>query len=315
MCGWRATDANSTSTSVRRASNASGASRPADGLEAVPERLRIRRVMQQDRVTEVAQLAIRHRVDPGLVHEQATHRPGVDGASQALGGGPVVHGPNDTAQHPGPRRTGLSPRAVAPPIRTEAPDGRSMSSGSGSPAAANHARNPSRVARAVPWYSSSSWTPAISSPWRVRNSSGRGGQGPVEDDDPAPGSERGPGGLEGRDRVGQLVEGVLEVRQHVLGRRPGLPDVRLADRDPVGQAGRRHVRPGARDRVRLELDARQGQVREPSRHRDEPPAAAAVDVDDSPPRPRSATSCGTRARTSWKNTAMSWTVSRSIDAR
>ena len=33
------------------------------------------------------------------------------------------------------------------------------------------------------------------------------------------------------------------------------------------------------------------------------------------PGARSATSCGTAGRTSWKNTAMSWTVSRSMATR
>ena len=56
-----------------------------------------------------------------------------------------------------------------------APDGRSISSGVGMPAVANHARASVREASRVPWTSSSSWTPAISSPWRLRSSSGSDG--------------------------------------------------------------------------------------------------------------------------------------------
>ena len=52
--------------------------RPAQPLEPVPERLALDRVVEQDRVAEVAQVAARDGVDPRLVEEQATHRGGVD---------------------------------------------------------------------------------------------------------------------------------------------------------------------------------------------------------------------------------------------
>ena len=93
--------------------------------------------------------------------------------------------------------------------------------GVGRPASANQARNCSREASAVPWYSSSSWTPAMSSPWRVRNSSGstaaaspaRGAGRPVEAP-PTPRSDRG--------ASCELVERVLEVGEVVLARVAGL---------------------------------------------------------------------------------------------
>ena len=56
-----------------------------------------------------------------------------------------------------------------------APDGRSISSGVAIPASANQASASFRDTSRVPWTSSSSWTPAISSPWRLRSSSGSEG--------------------------------------------------------------------------------------------------------------------------------------------
>ena len=59
---------------------------PPDGLDPVPERLRLGRVVQEDRVAEVTQLAIRHGVHARLVHEQPAHGRRVHEAVQALAG-------------------------------------------------------------------------------------------------------------------------------------------------------------------------------------------------------------------------------------
>ena len=132
---------------------------PADGLDAIPERLWIPRVMQDQGVAEVAHLAPRHRVDPRLMQQQSMHRRGIDIPPSSRLGAQGCHArtiPNGVrlvAIYAGRSRT-----------RTVAPDGRSITVGSASPASAKDARNPSRVTRAVPWYSSSSWTPVISSP-------------------------------------------------------------------------------------------------------------------------------------------------------
>ena len=61
---------------------------------------------------------------------------------------------------------------------------------------------------------------------------------------------------------------------------PGLGRLRLADGDPVGQALGLDRRAGPGDRVGLELDADELERREAPGHRDEPAAAAAMDVDD-----------------------------------
>ena len=55
-----------------------GVVRPAQPLEPVPERLALGRVVEQDRVAEVAQVATRDGVDARLVEEQSTHHGGVD---------------------------------------------------------------------------------------------------------------------------------------------------------------------------------------------------------------------------------------------
>ena len=60
--------------------------RPADPLEPVPERLGLDRVVEQDRVAEVAQVAARDGVDPRLVEEQPTHRRRVDHRAHDSGG-------------------------------------------------------------------------------------------------------------------------------------------------------------------------------------------------------------------------------------
>ena len=99
--------------------------------------------MEQDRVTEVAKLPVGHRVDASLVDEQSAHRPRIDRASESLVGTGVLHDPTIPVQ--GQPAAGRSTRM------TEAPDGRSIRVGSGRPASSNQARNPSRVASAVPW--------------------------------------------------------------------------------------------------------------------------------------------------------------------
>ena len=55
-----------------------GVVRPAQPLEPVPERLALDRVVEQDRVAEVAQVAARDGVDARLVEEQSTHHGGID---------------------------------------------------------------------------------------------------------------------------------------------------------------------------------------------------------------------------------------------
>ena len=52
--------------------------RPARAFDAVPERLRVDRVMEEQRIAEIAELAPRDRVDLGLVPEQAAQRVAVD---------------------------------------------------------------------------------------------------------------------------------------------------------------------------------------------------------------------------------------------
>ena len=121
----------------------------------------------------------------------------------------------------------------------------------------------------------------MSSPWRVRNSSALGRQRPVEHDAAGRPGAAPPTPRAATDgRVVELVERVLEVGQVVLAGLPGLVDLGLADLDPVGQPGRGDLGPRAGDRVRLEFDADELERREPPGHRDEPAAAAAVDVDD-----------------------------------
>ena len=145
----------------------------------------------------------------------------------------------------------------------------------------NHdSRHCSRVASAVPWYSSSSWTPAISSPWRVRKSSRRRRQGPVEHEQPAAGRERRPRGPQRRDRV--AAAGAARTGSRPGRSRPPPPalvtspcriSIRSAARPPSTLARARV------DRVGLELDADELERREPAGHRDEPASAAAMDVD------------------------------------
>ena len=166
--------------------------RPAHGLQAVPERLRVDRVEEQDGVAEVGQPAARDRRAPpprGPAGDDWSRR---RWGTRTRSGGPL--------QHERRRR------------RTA---GRS-SSGWGRPASANQARNRSRVARAVPCSSSSSWTPAMSSPWRVRNSSGSAGNGQSSTSSRPPGRSEAWAAARSDGRASrQLVQRVLEVGQVV----------------------------------------------------------------------------------------------------
>ena len=51
--------------------------RPSDGLDAVPERLDLDRIMEEDRVAQVAQLPAGNGVDLGLVPQESPHEGGV----------------------------------------------------------------------------------------------------------------------------------------------------------------------------------------------------------------------------------------------
>ena len=76
MCGWRPRgeqDADLGQPPVE-----GGRSRARRRLEAVPERLGLDRVVEQQPVAEVAQLTARDGVDLGLVAEQATDGRGVE---------------------------------------------------------------------------------------------------------------------------------------------------------------------------------------------------------------------------------------------
>ncbi len=77
------------------------------------------------------------------------------------------------------------------------------------------------------------------------------------------------------------MQGVLEIGQVVF---TGVTRIRgsgRADLDPVGESLRFDGRPGARDRVRFELDTDELELREPASHGDEPPTAAAMHIDHS----------------------------------
>ena len=70
---------------------------PADGLDAVPERLVLERVVEQDRVPEVAQVPARRRVHLRLVEEHPAHRVGVDvGRAHARPVGAFEHRGHDS---------------------------------------------------------------------------------------------------------------------------------------------------------------------------------------------------------------------------
>ena len=155
----------------------------------------------------------------------------------------------------------------------------------------------------------------MSSPWRVRNSSGSEGSGQSSTSRRPPGRSAAHAARRTAGGVVELVERVLEVGQVEVAGLAGRLALALADRDPVGQPGRLDVRAGAGDGIGLELDADELELREAPGHRDEPAAAAAVDVDDAPAPRQVRDQLRQRASASWKKTAMSWAVSRSIATR
>ena len=63
MCGWRPMLANRIQDLREALVEGIRVGRPADGLEAIPERLRVVRVVEQEGIAEVAELATGHRVD------------------------------------------------------------------------------------------------------------------------------------------------------------------------------------------------------------------------------------------------------------
>ena len=172
-CGWRASAGEGRAGLGQPPIEGGRLARPAQRLQAVPERLRVERVEEQERVAEVAQLAARDGMDLRLVERAGGGR--VGGVDRGRASAGQVGALQDEGRGAG--------RQV---------DGRRRGqAGLGEPG-----QERSRVASAVPWNSSSSWTPAMSSPWRVRNSSGSGRQRPVEHEQPAARPQGGPRGPE-----------------------------------------------------------------------------------------------------------------------
>ena len=140
-----------------------------------------------------------------------------------------------------------------------------------------------------------------------------GRQRPVQDDEPTTRVEGRPRGAQDRRRVGQLVERVLEVGEVVLAGAARFGDAGVAD----GRSGRpgRPPRPWPRARATesasnsTPTSSSAGKRRAMAMSQRPPPQWTST---TRPPRDRSATSCGSAARASWKKTAMSWAVSRSI---
>jgi hypothetical protein len=95
----------------------------------------------------------------------------------------------------------------------------------------------------------------MSSPWRDRNSSGSDGKRPVEDDQPPAWAERCPGPAQPGDRVGQLVERVLEVGQVERSGHGDVRDVRLTMLIRSAEPFLLDVLSRSRHGVGLELDA------------------------------------------------------------
>ena len=95
-----------------------------------------------------------------------------------------------------------------------------------------------------------------------------------------PGSQGAPTPRQGRRRVAQLVQGVLEVGEVEVPPDLEAGHVAMADLDPIGEPGGRHVGPRTRRRSRARTRARRARGREPPGHGDEPATAAAVDVHD-----------------------------------
>ena len=156
-----------------------------------------------------------------------------------------------------------------------------MTVGTGRSAAANQARNCGRGSPAR--------CPGTARRAGRRRSARRGGsgtrrarrQGPVEHHQAAAGTQGRPGGSQHRRRVGQLVEGVLEVGEVVLAALAGI------GRPRPGGSSIRSSSPAADTLARARATESasnstptSSQRREAARHRDEPPAATAMDVHD-----------------------------------
>ena len=132
MCGCRATDANSTSASVRRASNASGASgqrrasrRFQNGSGSVGSCSRIASPRSRSSRSGIAWTRASCTSRRRIVRASMARRRRWEVAPSCMGR--TI--PRSTLGHAGPAQ----PAGGRPAISTEAPDGRSMSSGSGSP--------------------------------------------------------------------------------------------------------------------------------------------------------------------------------------
>ncbi len=110
--------------------------------------------------------------DPGVIDRKWRRTPRLDTSVMRL----VSRGGCTRSAAPNRRPRGVPSRQSRWSTIADAPEGRSSSSGVGRPAAANQPSASDRVTSRVPWSSSSSWTPAISSPWRVRSSSGSDGR-------------------------------------------------------------------------------------------------------------------------------------------
>ena len=123
----------------------------------------------------------------------------------------------------------------------------------------------------------------MSSPWRVRNSSGSDGSGQSSTSRRPPGRSDCPGRAQDARCVVELVERVLEVGEVVLAAaaRPGHARLRGSSIRSASPAAATFARARTTESG-LELDADQLERREPPGHRDQPPTAAAVDVDDAP---------------------------------
>lgn len=115
-----------------------GLRRPGDASDAVPERLAVGRVVEQDGIAEIANLAADEPVRARLVPRQPAN----------VGGGEVGR-----ASRAGRRLLADSIRAQAGRSTTKsvAPDRRSMTVGPGRPAVPNSSTNPSWVYIRVPW--------------------------------------------------------------------------------------------------------------------------------------------------------------------
>ena len=83
---------------------------PANALEPVPERLGLGLVVEEDRIAQIAQVAARDRVDPGLVEHQPTHRGRVDDTSGYVATWRARHAGTIARPKPGHRQGRTQPR-------------------------------------------------------------------------------------------------------------------------------------------------------------------------------------------------------------